>query len=105
MVQKCYGVESEDPIDDWHCRRCQYITDKREELKSDADATSQSTESDSALLPTHKPLGDAHKYHELHGDSDFATIFQFLKRFRRMGLKISLDINLKVQCRLGWTYK
>ncbi|GAB9472470.1 hypothetical protein Gpo141_00009648 [Globisporangium polare] len=94
--KKCYDVESEDPIDDWHCRRCQCITDKKEELESaDADATPAATESDSALLPTHEPLGKAHKYHELHGDSDFATIFQFLKRFRRMGLKISLDINLK----------
>lgn len=102
LMQKCYDVESEDPIDDWHCRRCQCITDKKEELESaDADATPAATESDSALLPTHEPLGKAHKYHELHGDSDFATIFQFLKRFRRMGLKISLDINLKVQCHLA----
>ncbi|TYZ56926.1 hypothetical protein PybrP1_001909 [[Pythium] brassicae (nom. inval.)] len=102
--KKCYGVESEDPIDDWNCRRCQFILDRKKELedaKGEEDVVAEAAETDahpaenaSLLPPVHEPLESSHKYHALHGDSDFATVFQFLKRFRRMGLKISMDATI-----------
>lgn len=107
-------MQSEDPIDDWYCRRCQFILDKRAELRAqeqqpddDAGDSSMSdrsaepiepiTDKDAALLPVHAPLDPTHTYHELHCSSDFATVFQFLKRFRRMGLKISMDATIHVR--------
>ncbi|KAF1334303.1 Inactive ubiquitin carboxyl-terminal hydrolase 53, partial [Globisporangium splendens] len=99
---RCIGCDMtvhtlDEPVDDWYCRRCQYILDKKEELKSggiDTIAEDGDGDKGAVLLPTHERLEATHKYHELHGSSDFATIFQFLKRFRRMGLKVSFDVTL-----------
>uniref|UniRef100_K3WZ96 PHD-type domain-containing protein n=1 Tax=Globisporangium ultimum (strain ATCC 200006 / CBS 805.95 / DAOM BR144) TaxID=431595 RepID=K3WZ96_GLOUD len=94
---KCYDIQLDEPVDDWHCRRCQYILDKKEELKIggiESVIEDDNGDKDTALLPAHEHLEATHKYHELHSSSDFATIFQFLKRFRRMGLKVSSDVTL-----------
>lgn len=93
--QKCYGVEVENPIDDWHCRRCQFALDRKTELpEADAEAADGAV---SSLPPVHEPLEPSHKYHALHTESDFATVFQFFKRFRRMGLKIAMDATITVR--------
>lgn len=69
--------------------------DTKEELKS--GGIDPVVDDDISLLPAHEGLQQTHKFHELHGNSDFATVFQFLKRFRRMGLKISSDATLNVR--------
>lgn len=62
------------------------------------DATaSTSTVSASLVPPVHESLPSTHRHHTLHVESDFATVFQFLKRFRRMGLKISMDATIAVR--------
>ncbi|RLN97376.1 hypothetical protein BBJ28_00018351 [Nothophytophthora sp. Chile5] len=110
--KKCYGVKSELPDGDWNCRRCQFIYDethekiKDESEKGEEDPTSEedttSTEApklikkpEEVVFPTHDALDDTHEHHALHRNCDFAAVFLFLQRFRRLGLKISNAITLE----------
>ncbi|KAG7389453.1 hypothetical protein PHYPSEUDO_010338 [Phytophthora pseudosyringae] len=82
--KKCYGVKGELPDGDWNCRRCQFIYD--ETAWGDISSLIGAASPEGVTFPTCKPLDDAHK---LQTDCDFAAVFLFVQRFRRLGLKLS----------------
>lgn len=102
-TQICYGVKDHSPDDDWFCNRCEFIRTAREERGEQPTHADDQTEANDdlkeALLPKHHPLDDEHKHRALHQDCNFAMIFMFLKRFRLMGLKLSMPITLEVKKR------
>ncbi|ETM99812.1 hypothetical protein PPTG_18622 [Phytophthora nicotianae INRA-310] len=85
--KKCYGVRGELPDGDWNCRRCQFIYDETawEDISSLIGVESP----EGVTFPTCKPLDEKQKLHKLQTDCDFAAVFLFLQRFRRLGLKLS----------------
>ncbi|KAG7395856.1 hypothetical protein PHYBOEH_003102 [Phytophthora boehmeriae] len=88
--KKCYGVKGELPEGDWNCRRCQFILDETswEDVSSLVDGAPVKSAED-VVFPKHKALDDTHTLHPLHQDCDFAAVFLFLQRFRRLGLNIT----------------
>ncbi|KAF1774402.1 Zinc finger, PHD-type, conserved site [Phytophthora cactorum] len=85
--KKCYDVKGELPDGDWNCRRCQFIYD--ETAWEDISGLIGMATPEGVSFPKCKPLDDKHKLHKLQTDCDFAAVFLFLQRFRRLGLKLS----------------
>ncbi|KAI9922512.1 hypothetical protein PsorP6_000934 [Peronosclerospora sorghi] len=84
--KKCYSVK-EVPDGDWNCRRCQFIYDSTawEDISSLVGVSTP----EGVMFPTCKPLNTEEKFHELQTDCNFAAVFLFLQRFRRLGMKLS----------------
>ncbi|GMF27880.1 unnamed protein product [Phytophthora lilii] len=85
--QKCYGVKGELPDGDWNCRRCQFIYDGT--AWEDISSLIGEAVPEGVTFPKCKPLDDKQYLHKLQTNCDFATVFLFLQRFRRLGLKLS----------------
>jgi hypothetical protein len=97
----CYGVDDEDEIlpEKWRCRPCQAMFDLTEE-KPEADGDSSDDDATTTTangIPVHEPRGQDNRFHGLYHSSDFAAVFLFLKRFRRLGLKLGADITIDVR--------
>ncbi|KAI9998626.1 hypothetical protein PInf_003208 [Phytophthora infestans] len=87
LHKKCYGLKGELPDGDWICRRCQFIYD--ETAWEDISSLIGMAAPEGVSFPTCKPLDNKQKLHKLQADCDFAAVFLFLQRFRRLGLKLS----------------
>ncbi|KAK1935003.1 hypothetical protein P3T76_010769 [Phytophthora citrophthora] len=95
--KKCYAVKGELPEGDWNCRHCQFIYDETawEDISSLIGVESP----EGVTFPTCKPLDGTQILHKLQTDSDFAAVFMFLQRFRRLGLNLSNVVTtLEVKC-------
>eukprot|EP00644_Phytophthora_capsici_P014001 jgi/Phyca11/559164/estExt2_Genewise1.C_PHYCAscaffold_30071 len=86
--KKCYAVKGELPEGDWNCRRCQFIYDKT--AWDDISSLIGVASPEGVTFPTCKPLDDTQILYKLQTDSDFAAVFMFLQRFRRLGLNLSI---------------
>jgi len=85
--KKCYGVKGELPEGDWNCRRCQFLYDATawEDISSLVGLETP----EGVTFPRCRPLDDTQKLHALQTNCDFAAVFLFLQRFRRLGLKLT----------------
>ncbi|GMF55782.1 unnamed protein product [Phytophthora fragariaefolia] len=85
--KKCYAVKGDLPDGDWNCRRCQFIYDETE--WEDISSLVGVAAPEGVAFPKCQPLDATQKLHQLQTDCDFAAVFLFLQRFRRLGLKLS----------------
>nr|WAK73573.1 RNA-dependent RNA polymerase [Phytophthora palustris bunya-like virus 8] len=92
--KKCYEVK-EQPEGDWRCRRCQFVVEETswEDISSAVDGQVKTAED--VVFPKLQGLPEDHRFKELHKDCDFAAVFLFLQRFRRLGLNISNTVTLE----------
>ncbi|TMW65910.1 hypothetical protein Poli38472_003675 [Pythium oligandrum] len=89
--KSCYDVKEKDILPEkWSCRRCQYMKDQEEETPEGDDMSERGP----IEFPKYESRGKDNDFDGLYGESEFATVFLFLKRFRRLGLKLSVEITI-----------
>ncbi|GLE05678.1 hypothetical protein PINS_up014718 [Pythium insidiosum] len=79
------------PPEKWRCRPC--AVEWKQQQQTVASKEDNAT---SAIrkAPVHVVCGDSGPFHGVYHDSDFAAIYLFFKRFRRLGLRVTAEVTL-----------